>query len=481
MTRGVVLRTAIFALAVALSAVAVWLVVSSPNSVRRMQLGVLAGLWAAMLGAFAMFGTRKLEHATEAAGSGVSPGRELARRSEHAELERLEETAARRAHEARLEHLVRREIQTSVAREVDGLRAEIAQLRGDLLEKVGGQLRLERIETTRVIGSDLEALQHELRELKYAAQDTGELRVAAVRAAEPALRQIVEPARVRPVSRETANTEADVQPARAVREPERPVPPAAPVAAPVAAPPAAPAVAPVRADAYPPPASRIPPPSPTLPRVEPEQPRVEPPPPTLRPPATGPIRATPGVSMPAVPGPPPPRESVTAPPPVAPSAPAAPPAGAPSTPSAPDAPSGPDAPSAPAAAAVPAAPSRPSAPYSPSAPYRPSSPPAPPAPSAPFVPASDSLARSRPSAPPNDDFAALPRIRPFTDFELDPVEDEPSYTGRRRRVEDPAASGRHAEPEAPLPTPAAAESQRRRRADADGDDLLARLLARDRR
>jgi hypothetical protein len=79
-----------------------------------------------------------------------------------------------------------------------------------------------------------------------------------------------------------------------------------------------------------------------------------------------------------------------------------------------------------------------------------------------------------PAAPPLvDDFASLPRIRPFTDFELDPIEDEPIYTGRRR-AEEPEANGRHSHA-VERPT-----GRRHRRADETEDaDLLAKLLARE--
>ena len=73
-----------------------------------------------------------------------------------------------------------------------------------------------------------------------------------------------------------------------------------------------------------------------------------------------------------------------------------------------------------------------------------------------------------------DTLSGLPRIEPFTAFELDPIEaEEPDYTGRRRRREDgEPLGGRHARPDGP---------GRRHRADDDdeGDDLLARLLARE--
>jgi hypothetical protein len=77
-----------------------------------------------------------------------------------------------------------------------------------------------------------------------------------------------------------------------------------------------------------------------------------------------------------------------------------------------------------------------------------------------------------------DPFAGLPRIRPFTDFELDPIEDEPSYTGRRRRTEEAEGGdeprGRHASGPGEDGEPSG-----RRRAPEDGHDLLARLLARE--
>ena len=161
-----------FAAAIALGAVAVWLIVTSTTQ-KRIELGILAGLWGLLLGAFSMFGSRR-----SACGGRAAPGRPRRRRRAvrrrgragplNAEVERMEETLERRACEARLEQMLRREIQDAMGREVSALRAEIAPLRGELLEKVGGQLRLERIETTRVIGSDLEALQHEVRQLKDA-------------------------------------------------------------------------------------------------------------------------------------------------------------------------------------------------------------------------------------------------------------------------------------------------------------------------
>lgn len=155
--RALALRVAGFVVAVGLGAVGVWLIVTSDTQ-KSMRLGVLAGLWGLLLGTFVMFGARRSH---EAAVPEPEP-----ERTPSTELSRADEAAAQRAYEARLEHMLRREIQTSVAREVGELRGELASLRTELLDKVGGQIALERIETTRIIGSDLEALQREVRQLR---------------------------------------------------------------------------------------------------------------------------------------------------------------------------------------------------------------------------------------------------------------------------------------------------------------------------
>lgn len=337
------LRGTGFALAVALGAVAVWLIVTSTTQ-KRIELGVLAGLWGLLLGTFSMFGSRRMLHPGGSDESRDSTaqrdaGAEVEMRSSSA-VQRAEDVDARRAHEDRLESLLRHEIRESVGREVATLHTEVALLRSELLEKVGGQLRLERIETTRVIGSDLEALQHEVRQLKVAHDSDlspGLTDFTHGRVDEPAaVRHVVEPARVRPVRRPTVEAESDVQPARR-------------------------AAGPATVDGRP-----------------------------QRPPdvAAPPARA----SQAAVAGGPP---------------------SAPAT-----------APSDPAARAEPAA-----------------------------APAPTSAGRAAPA--PSDDrdgLAALPRLTPFTDFELDPIdgsEQDPSYRGRRRPREDEEAEGarrsRHAE------------------------------------
>ena len=408
-TRGVVLRAIGLVVAVALAGVAAWLVVTGNESPRRVQLGVLAGLWSALLAGFALYGARR------ATNLDVDPGRptstELELRSVRTELERAEEAAARRTHEARLEQLLRAEVQAAITREITSLRAEIADLRGELLEKVGNQVRLERIETTRVIGSDLEALQHEVRQLQAVTREAGDVGTMRAPVAEPpTLRPIVEPARVRPVSRETAEIQADVQPATSERvteqvtervvepEPPRPTP-----------------TVDWNADR----AGEQEPPRPTPPPAdwligrgaEPEPPRPTPPP------ADGPAEPEP-------PRPSPPPAEVTGPIRLEQSRPAA----------TPD-------------------------------PARPSPTP---------TPTPEREAVVLPIEPIDervDTLSGLPRIEPFTDFELDPIEDESPYTGRRRRLEDgEPLAGRHSRPDGP---------GRRHRDDDEPDDLLARLLARE--
>jgi hypothetical protein len=362
LTRAVLLRGIGFGLGVVLAGIGVWLIVTG-NTQKRVELGALAGFWGLAVGALAVPAGRRWTSPHDDPVPGVpAPGAAVEMRTATAELERAQEAAARRAHELRLEHMLRHEIQTSVSREVDAIRNEIAELRSELLEKVGGQLRLERTETTRVIGSNLQALQHEVRQLKVAAQegDFGTGLVSTGLHETGPLRKIVEPARIRPVSRQTAEVEADVQPAR-------------------------------QSDA--------------------------------EPAAAAPQRSAPPLAQ--------------APPPAASPAPRAP------------------------------------------APPAPAQPPAAPASATP--------------APQFDGFAGLPRIRPFTEFALDPIEpvreirrlplrdltsgvddDDSAYTGRRRRSdEEEAGNGRHVRTAAEPPV------RRHRKVSEETDDLLARLLARD--
>ncbi|HEY0168379.1 MAG TPA: hypothetical protein VGB75_15160 [Jatrophihabitans sp.] len=193
-------RTAATAAAAGLGVAALCLVVFG-TSQKLLQLGVLLGLWSALIAAFRIFGAghgrpdnlaeaelaearsqaaelhraqlkvvaaqqEQLEAARQA---GFSQEIEL---RQFGELQFAREAAARRASELELEISLRREIERVLSEQLGSLREEVAALRAEVVDKLGGQLRLERIETTRVIGSDLEALQHEIRRLAAAKQES---------------------------------------------------------------------------------------------------------------------------------------------------------------------------------------------------------------------------------------------------------------------------------------------------------------------
>jgi hypothetical protein len=164
-----VLRNVGFSLAVALGGVGIWLIVTGGNSTQRIEIGVLTGLWGLLIGAIC---GRRLVSADPSVPRAPAPtSTELAVRTDTA-VERAQSAAEQRAFEAGLEEMLRRELANAVdhavTREINELRAEIAHLRQELLDKVGGELRLERIETTRLIGSDLEAMRAEVRRLQLA-------------------------------------------------------------------------------------------------------------------------------------------------------------------------------------------------------------------------------------------------------------------------------------------------------------------------
>ena len=119
-----VLRGVGFTLAVVLGAVAVWLIVTS-QSQKRLELGVLAGLWGLLLGALAVFGTRRAPR-QEFTGPVSQPGQELSLRAD-ADVERADESAARRHFEARLEQINEEGRQAATQRQ---------QLEADLSKKV---------------------------------------------------------------------------------------------------------------------------------------------------------------------------------------------------------------------------------------------------------------------------------------------------------------------------------------------------------
>ncbi|MDT4960224.1 MAG: hypothetical protein QOD31_4023, partial [Pseudonocardiales bacterium] len=143
-------------LALGLGGFAIWMIVTTDTR-KGATVGALLGFWALLVAAFAVFGTRHpIPALAPAPDATTRPG---------SELTRVEDAAARREYEYRLMEMLRREITATMSAELVTLRADVAALRSELVEKVGGQIRLERIETTRLIGSDIEALQHEVRQM----------------------------------------------------------------------------------------------------------------------------------------------------------------------------------------------------------------------------------------------------------------------------------------------------------------------------
>lgn len=174
----IAVRSAGIVVAVISAAISVFLIVFSEAS-RSANLGVVLGLWAALILAFSLVRGPGAAVAAEpeAVSSEVAvtgppaptvedlvAGMTLELRR-NAELERQNAEVERREFQLKLELMLRREVELVMASQLESLRQEIAGLRGEILDNVGGQLRLERIETTRLIGSDMQALQQEIRRL----------------------------------------------------------------------------------------------------------------------------------------------------------------------------------------------------------------------------------------------------------------------------------------------------------------------------
>ena len=149
------LRIAGMVIATLLGIAAVWLIVTA-DTTKRTQIGALLGFWALLIGAYPVLGAR--HQPTSSAELEVRPD---------TRLDRLASATERRDYEEQLRQMLRHEVQSVLGAELAHLRAEVAGLRSEILDKVGGQIRLERIET-RMIGSDIEALQQEVRQLKVA-------------------------------------------------------------------------------------------------------------------------------------------------------------------------------------------------------------------------------------------------------------------------------------------------------------------------
>jgi hypothetical protein len=143
------------AVAIALASTAAVVLSDDPQTLR---LAVVGALWAFVLAAFAAPRRR------ESGASAGEPGTALELRRTY-EIELEKEVAARREYELQLEVYLRRELERGLAEDVAALRDEVGRMRGEMIDRLDGELRMERIETTRLIGGSLRALQDEARRL----------------------------------------------------------------------------------------------------------------------------------------------------------------------------------------------------------------------------------------------------------------------------------------------------------------------------
>ncbi|WP_020664256.1 DUF6779 domain-containing protein [Amycolatopsis benzoatilytica] len=122
-----------------LLAVGATVVLVLSDDLRYLRLGIVAALWAALIGAFLAVRARKNAAHSEEAVAEAQAVYEL-------ELER--EIAARREFELELESEAREAAQAQSREELDALRAEVAALRESLQSLFGGEVLLERVALT---------------------------------------------------------------------------------------------------------------------------------------------------------------------------------------------------------------------------------------------------------------------------------------------------------------------------------------------
>src|SRR6476659_8840037 len=145
-------------LVLGLGAMAVALVVLG-DSQKQLRIGVLLGIWAAVV---AYFLPSRREEQPQAVATGHDPSRVYNDVGIRTAPDLRREF---REYQAQLERTFRRDMEQALSEHIARLRGEVALLRNDLVEQVNGQLRLERTETTRALGSDIEGLQQEIRRL----------------------------------------------------------------------------------------------------------------------------------------------------------------------------------------------------------------------------------------------------------------------------------------------------------------------------
>lgn len=159
---GGVLRGLVLLLAVVLAGAATATLVLTDDP-KTLRLAVVGALWAFLLGAVTIPRRGRAASsgapAPAAGAAGTGSGSELElRRTYEVELER--EVAARREYEMQLEVYLRRELEQGLREEVTALRDELGRLRGEMLDRLDGDMHVQRIETRLYAGS-LPALRDE--------------------------------------------------------------------------------------------------------------------------------------------------------------------------------------------------------------------------------------------------------------------------------------------------------------------------------
>lgn len=120
-------------------AVAATLALVFTDDLRWLRLGIVAALWAALIGAFVAARYRKQAATTEEA---------AAQAQEIYELELEREIAARREYELEIESETRERVEEESREELEALRAEITALRESLHSLFGGEVLWERLSLT---------------------------------------------------------------------------------------------------------------------------------------------------------------------------------------------------------------------------------------------------------------------------------------------------------------------------------------------
>ncbi|UIJ59443.1 hypothetical protein LWP59_36305 [Amycolatopsis acidiphila] len=223
-SRGRLLGRPWFVVGLAL-ALAATLALVLADDLRYLRLGIVAALWAALVGAFLAVKYRKQAASTEEA---------VAQAQEVYELELEREIAARREYELEVENDVRAKAHVDSRAELDALRAEVAALRDNLQSLFGGEVLLERFALT-AQATRMRALREEQGIIESGGNGHGPPQLAAAERQPERPTELVDRVRekqqARPVGRQAApeprrpERSLDLPPRRVAKSEPMPSPP----------------------------------------------------------------------------------------------------------------------------------------------------------------------------------------------------------------------------------------------------------------